>query len=167
MSRITKEIAGQVAHQLTAKKREEIHELDAKFRTELKRMYIEDIPSEIKELAGKYPEYFELRDRIGFYGTNGFGYENYKIDGSVISKGGSFNYLHISPENAKKLKQIDNEIQDKKKELKGLVRELEILLYSLRTYAKVSEQFPEAIPFLPYKTTSALAINIEDLRKKL
>ncbi len=167
MSRITKEIAGQVSHQLTAKKREEIHELDAKFRTELKRMYIEDIPEEIKELSAKYPEYFELRDRIGFYGTNGFGYENYKIDGSVISKAGSVNYLHISPENAKKLKKIDNEIQDKKKELKGLVRELEILLYSLRTYAKVSEQFPEAIPFLPYKTTSALAINIEDLRKKL
>lgn len=167
MSRITKEIASQVAHQLTAKKREEVKELDAKFRTELKRMYVEDTPTEIKELAKKYPEYFEWRDRIGFYGTNGFGYENYRIEGTVITKAGSISYTNISPENAKKLNKLDNEIQDKKKELKDLVKELEILLYSLRTYSKVTEQFPEAIPFLPYKTTSALAINIDDLRKKL
>lgn len=167
MSRITKEIATQVAHQLTAKKTEEVKELDAKFRTELKRMYVEDTPREIKELASIHPEYFDFSERIGFYGTNGFGYDNYRIEGRVISKAGSISYTNISPENAKKLKKLDDEIQDKKKELKDLVRELEILLYSLRTYTKVTEQFPEAIPFLPYKTTSALAINIDDLRKKL
>jgi hypothetical protein len=167
MSRITKEIASQVAHQLTAKKREVLKELNTKFRAELKRMYVEDTPNEIKELAEKYPEYFNFRDRIGFFGTNGFGYENYRVEGSVITKSGDNSYANISSENASKLKKIDYEIEDKKKELKDLVTELEILLYSLRTYAKVSEQFPEAIPFLPYKTTSALAINIEDLRKKL
>lgn len=130
-------------------------------------MYVEDTPTEIKELAGKYPEYFEFQDRIGFYGTNGFGYENYKIEGRIISKAGIISYTSISPENAKKLKKLDDEIQDKRKELEDLVRELEILLYSLRTYAKVTEQFPEAVPFLPFKTTSALAINIQDLRNKL
>ena len=167
MTRITKEIATQVAVQLTSKKRELVKELDVKFRSELKRMYVEDTPAEIKELAVKHPDYFQFRTRIGFYGTNGFGYENYLLEGSVVSKNTSAEYCNISAENAKKLKKLDNEIQDKKKELKDLTRELEILLYSFRTYAKVTEQFPEAVPFLPYRTTSALAINIEDVRKKL
>lgn len=167
MSRITKEVASQVATDLTAKKREALVELNKKFRLELKKMFVEDTPNEIKELSIKYPEWFSFVDRIGFYGTNGFGYENYKIEGSVVSKGGSFYYTNLSPENAKTLKKIDNEIQDKKKELADLVKELEILLYSLRTYSKVAEQFPEAVPFLPYKVATALAINIEDLRKKL
>jgi hypothetical protein len=167
MTRITKEIATQVAVQLTSKKRELVKELDVKFRAELKRMYVEDTPTEVKELAEKFPNYFDFRNRISFCGTNGFGYEHFSIEGRVIGNSGSANYTEISPENAKKLKKLDNEIQDKKKELKDLTRELEILLYSLRTYAKVTEQFPEAVPFLPYRITSALAINIEDVRKKL
>lgn len=167
MSRITKEIATQVATQLTTKKREALKELDAKFRSELKRMYVEDTPAEIKELAEKFPQYFEQRTRIGFGGTNGFGYEVYSIDGNVIAPVSGAYYTKISPENSKILKKLDNEIQDKKKELKNLVKELEILLYSLRTYSKVAEQFPEAVPFLPFRTTSALAINIQDIRKKL
>lgn len=167
MSRITKEIATQVATQLTTKKREVLAELNKKFRAELKRMYVEDTPSEIKELAEKHPEYFDFRNRIGFNGTNGFGYESYGIEGRVISTVGGAYYTKILPEHAKYLKKLDNEIQDKKKEILSLIKELEILLYSLRTYPKVAEQFPEAVPFLPFKTTSALAINIEDLRKKL
>jgi hypothetical protein len=167
MSRITKEIATQVATQLTAKKREALKELDVKFRSELKRMYVEDTPIDIIQLEVKFPQYFEKRNRIGFNGTNGFGYEVYSIEGTVIATTNGAYYTKISPENSKILKTLDNEIQDKKKELKDLVTELEILLYSLRTYAKVTEQFPEAVPFLPYRTTSALAINIEDIRKKL
>jgi hypothetical protein len=167
MTRITKEIATQVAVQLTSKKRELVKELDVKFRSELKRMYVEDTPIDIIQLEVKFPQYFEKRNRIGFNGTNGFGYEVYSIEGTVIATINGAYYTKISPENSKILKTLDNEIQDKKKELKDLVTELEILLYSLRTYAKVTEQFPEAVPFLPYRTTSALAINIEDVRKKL
>lgn len=167
MSRITKEIATTVATQLTTKKREVVKELGKKFRSELKRMYVEATPAEIKELAVKFPQYFERRNRISFGGTNGFGYESYSIEGNVIVAPSDAYFTNISSENAKILKKLDNEIQDKNKELKDLVKELEILLYSLRTYSKVAEQFPEAVPFLPFKTTSALAINIEDLRKKL
>jgi len=167
MSRITKEIATQVARDLTTKKREELKVLDTKFRSELKRMYVEDTPIEIKELEVKLPQYFEKRNRIGFNGTNGFGYEVYSIEGTVIATTNGAYYTKISTENAKILSSLNNEIQDKKKELNSLVKDLEVLLYSLRTYAKVSEQFPEAIPFLPFRTTSALAINIQDLRKKL
>lgn len=167
MSRITKEIATTVATQLTTKKREALKELDAKFRSELKRMYVEDTPSEIKELSVKFPKYFNFRNRISLNGVQGFGYENYLIEGNVISDTNGGYYTNISPENAKILKKLDNELQDKRNELTGLIKELEILLYSLRTYPKVAEQFPEAVPFLPFRTTSALAINIEDLRKKL
>lgn len=167
MSRITKEIATQVANQLTTKKREALKELDFKFRSELERMYVEDTPSEIKRLEVMFPQYFEKRNCIGFNGTNGFGYKVYSIKGTVIATTSGAYYTKISSGNAKILKNLDNEIQDKKKELEDLVNELEIILYSLRTYAKVAEQFPEAVPFLPFKTTSALAINIEDLRKKL
>jgi hypothetical protein len=167
MSRITKEIATQVARDLTTKKREELKVLDTKFRSELKRMYVEDVPNEIKEISVKHRKYFDFRSRISLNGVNGFGYESYSIDGEVIVPTSGAYYTNISSDNAKILKKLENEFQDKKKELNELIKDLEILLYSLRTYSKVSEQFPEAIPFLPFRTTSALAINIQDLRNKL
>lgn len=167
MARITKEIATIIAVKLTVKKNELISNLENKFKDELLRMYVKDTPKEIIELQKKHPVYFKMSNRISMGGINGFSYEIFKVDSQIILKQDNNYYTNISAENSKKLQKIHNELQDKIKEVKSLIRDLEILLYSLRTYAKVSEQFPEAIPFLPKEVTTALSINISDIRKRI
>jgi (2Fe-2S) ferredoxin len=100
-------------------------------------------------------------------GCNGFGYESFSLKESVVLKADNHYYTNISGENAKKIIKMHNEILDKKSEVSNLILDLEILLYSLRTYSKVSENFPEAIPFLPKKLTTGLSINISDIRKRI
>lgn len=165
--RITKEIARNVANQLTSKKRKELYELQERFKDELLKTYLEDIPKEIKELAQKYPYYFKKSNSISFGGCNGFSYEYFSLSESVIIKQSSSYYTEISSENAKKLNKIHNKIQDKKNEITELFKDLEIALYSLKTYSKVSEQFPEAIPFLPKSITTELSVNISNIRKRI
>lgn len=49
-----------------------------------------------------------------------------------------------------------------------LRKEIENAVFNLRTYKAVQENFPEAFEYLPtQKTTSALALNISDLRNRI
>jgi hypothetical protein len=167
MSRITKEIANRVAVNLTSKKLEEYELLRKNYSSKAFDIYMATIPKEVVELKEKFPEYFSTAGYLNITG-NGFNYDQIKLEKRAISKGNGGSYYSPSPQDAKILMAMKNKVEDAKKSCQDLVREIENLVYHLRTYAKVSEQFPEAIPFLPNKPiTTALAINIDDIRKKL
>jgi len=166
MSRITKEIAHQVALKLTSKKFEECLKLIEELAVETFKLYSNTVPKEIVELSKKFPDYFNFSEHLNVTG-NGFSYDQIKISEKSVVKSCN-KYFTPSPQDAKVLMAIKNKIDDARKSYKDLVFEIENLVYHLRTYAKVTEQFPEAVPFLPNKAiTNALAINIDDIRKKL
>lgn len=166
MSRITKEIAHEVALKLTSKKFEEYQKLIEELSLKTFELYSATIPKEIIELSKKFPHYFDFSQHLNVTG-NGFSYDQIKISEKSVVRSGN-KYFTPSPQDAKVLMTIKNKIEDAKKSYNDLAREIENLVYHLRTYTKVMEQFPEAVPFLPNKAiTNALTINIDDIRKKL
>jgi len=163
MSRITKLIAENVAAKLTEKQDSEIKELKSELSNKFTDIYLKTIPKEVLDFHKKYPEFIETRSNMQISG-NGFQYQSLSLNKSFPAK----NHIFLPNEkDAKTLLSLVNEISDKKSEHSKLKQEIEVLLFGLRTYTKVNSEFPEATPFLPKTITSALMVNISDLREKL
>jgi len=163
MSIITKVIASEVAIKLTAKKQEEINLLRTELREEFESIYLKTIPSEVLKCYEKFPNYFEARNEVSVSG-NGFNYQRLFFTKKLPTS--SSHYLPNSVDCESLLKK-ENAIQDKSKEISKLRTDIEVALFSLRSYKRIIEQFPEAEPFLPEKISNALAINISDIQSKL
>jgi hypothetical protein len=163
MSRITKEIAREVAEKLTAKKLKEIQNLDLKQKTILHEFITEKIPKDVMSVYLVRPNYFKTYSSFSVCG-NGFDYKHLSTLNYLPFFGGSF---EPSQEQAKKLNEVLNEKDNLKVKYFKLVKEIETLLYSLRTYSKVNLEFPEATPFLPENICNKLMVNISDIRSEL
>lgn len=163
MSRITKQIAEDVAVKLTKKQALEIEKLQKDMKQKFTEIYLKTIPKEIMDLFEKYPKYFEKRSSFQISG-NGFQYQQLHTDKDYPSSQYSYS---LKEKDASLMLGLMNTLDDKKNELYKLKKEVANLLFNLRTYAKVNSEFPEASPFLPKTVTTALMVNISDLREKL
>lgn len=165
MSRITKEIAKEVAEKLTATKHDEWRKTKDSFINKLTEFYNDRIPLDVVLFGEKYPKYIRKSKSIRLYG-NGFEYQYENLKEEVIELSGN-KMFEPTKEQADILIKIQYEYGRLRSEYYDLKSEIETMLYSLRTYNRVLEQFSEAYPFLPNKITTALTVNIEDIRKKL
>jgi hypothetical protein len=164
--RITKQIANDVALKLLEKKREVLKEKEKNISFRLRHMVEKHIPICVLDLSKKEPNYFTWSDNVSING-NGFNYKHFDLDKEVPSKH-RFNTLFEPNETeAKELSSLINMFEKEKEEIKNLQKEIEITLFNLRTYNKVSENFPEALPFLPKGQNTSLSLNLSDLRNKL
>jgi len=163
MSRITKEIAEQVAKKMTEDKENEIIKINKQLTNTVTDFVLKTIPEEVIEFNEKFKGYIDMRSNVRLIG-NGWNYENLSLSKSIPLKKQDFIPNVKQSDILKKLKE---EVSDKEKHLQQLRRKIGIALYSLRTYSKVAIEFPEAVPFLPKKQETSLAININDIRAEL
>ena len=163
MSIITKTMAAEVAKKLTEKKAES----SAAAKTELQRafteMYEQKVNPEILKLYAKHPSYFNRRTDFQVSG-NGLSYEWFETTKEMPCANAQFKPDADQAEELIKLKGVKDA---RDSELRKLRYELETVLWSLRSYKKIAEFLPEAVPFLPQKITTALAVNVSDLRQRL
>jgi hypothetical protein len=166
MSRITKQIANDVAIKMTATKREVV-KLKKQFYKEF--IYNElrnQIPKNILDFYEQNPRYVKTYNYVRISG-NGFNYECVVLDKSLPSpNSNTFEFLP-SEKTAKTLLGLKLEFEKLGKETDDLFMELQNALIGLRTYNSVNENLPEAFEFLPTIKTTTLQLNISDLRKKL
>jgi len=160
---ITKQIASEVAVLLLQEKQKEINSLKKNLDSEFTEIVLKTIPIDVLDFNDKFPDYLDLRSSFQCMG-NGFNYKWLNTSKSLPCKNSNF---LPNPSEAKKLLSIIGKIGDKKKVYNELLKEIEVTLFSLRTYKRVEESFPEAFILLPNKTTTAVALNISDLRQKI
>jgi len=160
---ITKAIATEVAAKLLKKQSLEIKSLKDELTVKFTEIYSKELPKEVLDLFSKHPDYFEARRQMQVTG-NGFSYQYINLQFPMPSKRSCFS---PNEKDAKILMTYLNKINDKKAGYNKLFSELEIALFGLRTYKRVEENFPEAFLLLPNKTTTAIALNISDLRQKI
>jgi len=163
MSKITRQIAENISAELTKKKALEITQLKQNLIDKFTDIYIKSLPKEVIDLHKKYPEYVNARFRLQLSG-NGFQYQYIDLLESLPSKNSIF---LPSEKDAKTLHFLINEVDEKEAEYKNLQIEISSLLLGLKTYNRVNSEFPEATPFLPKSMSTALMVNISDLREKL
>ena len=160
---ITKAIATEVAEKLIQKKGLELIELKESLKLKFEDIVLKSIPKEVIDFYKKYPNYVETRQTFLLSG-NGFDYKYLYTKNSIPSFKSSF---IPNERDAIILHGLWNDISNKEKEYKKLLSEIEIALFSLRTYKRVKENFPEAFVFLPNSVSNKLVVNISDLRNKI
>ncbi len=164
MSIITKAIASEVAVKLTAKKQDEIKKLDLKLKEQFEAVYLKSLPKDVVSAFENAPNYFNTSNSVQVSG-NGFNWQSLGFTKKMpVLRNCSY---QLSDKEATLFLKKYNEIEYKKSKCRDLIYEIENALVSLRSYKKISETFPEAIPFLPEKITTALAVNISDIQDKL
>jgi len=161
MSRITKQLAEEIANKLVEK-------LDVKLKTiddQLAEIYYEEqikiVPLSVMTIFESHPDYIHKT-------TSGYLY----YGGQCVWIKGVKPFPCITKSNvtdkdicSKIEKLVSNQISTKK-ERKELFEELQQTLLKLTTFNKIREYFPEASGFLP-EPKMEIAINITDTRNRL
>ena len=165
MGRITREMADNAAEQLAKSAYDKkIEDAQIELKTKLEGIITKYIPEPIIMMMSEYGDIFEKAGRI------------YIHDGK-----GNYSYYHESSINIPPLKTITVSVDDYNdvKRTYDLLNSLigarrkyktdvsDALCLSLRTEKRCSEDFPEALPYLNFSGTTAVARKCDDLRAVL
>lgn len=170
---ISKSLAYDIALKLSEKRRNECEELHELLKQLVYKVYQKMIPKIINDAYLIAPDFF--RERSAIY-LCGHGFDEKRIscpeDWLAIVNNNEDNkcYLHMKnlPEATRKEIQAAHRAYVKADDaVNALRKELASALLSLKTYKKISEEIPEAIPMLPKKfPVPAVVVNVSALRKK-
>lgn len=163
--RITKSIAEYVAKQMVLEKKRLLQEKQDALKAICTGMYKRQIPKEVFKLWEKNSTWLRSTNSVRLNG-NGFSYEYQDID-ELPKNGNRDPFLVFENNEAEKILSARNEIQKINNEIRSLQSEIEQALLSLVTYKRISENFPEAIPFLPKIQKASLVVDLSNLRNKI
>tara|TARA_Y100000034_G_scaffold29728_2_gene36228 strand:+ start:4184 stop:4720 length:537 start_codon:yes stop_codon:yes gene_type:complete len=178
MARITKAIAEEVAAKMVAKKIEKQNNLRDSIVQVLYDFYMDDLPNGMRAMYKKHKKYFNVTSFVSFspeYDLTRHNRFALRFDGDK-RKSNRTNYLDIpgdgmiknlTKKEQKELLEMMDAYDSFKKQNIELREDLERALYGLRTYKRVEENLPEAVEFLPSPTSTALAINLQDIKNRL
>lgn len=164
--RISQDLAQQIAYKLTQGSRDNADSFRVEYRELATAFYEQQTPKEVIAMKDLHPDYFQTRQRVDFAG-HGFRYEQVTSTRSVICNAGQTANLALTPKIADKLTKAKAKWEKADKECQALKAETETALLNLRTFARISENIPAAIPFLPPPMSNALVVNVDSLNKKL
>ena len=162
--RISKSLAEQIAGKMLEKKYKEIMYIEKERNDLIIESFKESLPINVLNCFESNPEYIV---KYQTFSLNGIGLMNYEINLKSGFPCNNNNRINISDSIAEKMIEYRNIIHDKKKALISLRNNLEAALYKLATPARIAENIPEAVPFLPKENKLEIAINFTDLRNQL
>lgn len=166
MSRITNEMAEQIAKAMTSEKLEAIKKLESEISEKTREEVLKTIPKEVKDFFKKFPEWTQRDGSVRLNG-NGCDHERVRVE-TVPSKNNGTVYHNPSNEFASEILKLINKRDKLKNDLSTLKKSIENALKQLRTFKKIREAFPEAAEFLPKDNAPMLpCINLDVIRKNL
>jgi len=165
MSRITKQIAEEVAKKLVAKKRETLKLRTKEFSEKITKICHEKVPFEVLVVFEKHPNYFHQTSTFKPSG-NGWNFQNLNLSHSLPSQAGYFSF-EMEVETSNELLKEFNKNKDEQKQIDELQRDLVNTLLNLKTYKSVTENFPEAVEHLPKIVNNTVALNLSDIRNRI
>jgi hypothetical protein len=149
MSRITKQIAITTDSELVKGKIEKVRELKKLFEDRLKLEVLKTIDKEILHFSQKHPSYVRKSTDVKIVG-NGFNHESASIDISLPTCNGNYaTYFNPEVKVAEELMQLMRTYKKEKDLVNKLKKDLEIIIFNLKTYKAVQENFPETFEVLP------------------
>lgn len=163
MSRITKQIATEVAEKLMASRHVAIEKLKKERQEYIVACYLTLIPKDVQIFFTKFGSFCKPKCSVYVHGVG--------VKAQYIQFGKSLpdnnKNLLLEDKEADAFIKFEDAICDAKKDYKKLFLEIEAALYGYRTYKKVEENFPEAYALLPKTNSCAVMINISSIRCQL
>lgn len=166
MSRISKELAGQIATKLTEKSKVAVEELHVEYREFVTTIYEEQTPKEVKDCFKNNQQWFYTRSSICLNG-HGFGWDRVASTRPVICNRNSDADIYLTAKIAEQIIKYKRKWEKASEDYKQLKLETETALLNLGTHARIKESFPLAAPMLPPPISNALVCNFDSLTKKL
>jgi len=166
MSRISNDLAGQIAVKLTEKSRIAVKKLHEEYQAIATELYEDQIPNEVKEVFKKHPDWFYTRQSLYFTGQ-GFNYERVIPTRHIICNNGTDAHLKLTGAIASKLMTAKRKWEKAEKEYKLLKDESKQALLTLKTFNNIRKELPEAAPMLPPPMSNALVVNFNSLKSRL
>lgn len=163
--RITKSIATDAAKAMTSEKQKQITGLLQKATEILAKWYKSTVPHElIQALSTQNRKYIRCSSGIYLVG-NGFNHKWVNL-GEALPVDDS---QRVEPDAkiAKQLVDLYDKADAVKRERDLLIKDIEIALFRLGTLARVTESFPEALPYIPKTANAAVAVDLTNLRNRL
>lgn len=165
MAVISQSVAHDVAQKIAKTKLNQVNLLIDKFNELLVSEYNKTLPSSVVEFYKKMPQYIETQSYIRVTG-NGFHIDSFAVNTRVITNKSS-TCFEPSIEVAAILLKMYNEYKTERKVYDSLVVDIENALIQLKTYKNIEAQFPDAIKFLPTKSITSVAINLDSILDRL
>ena len=162
--RVSKSLAKQIAGKMLEKKYQEIKDIEKERNELFISYYLETLPKNVIKCFESNQEY--INKHVSF-SLNGIGLMNYEITINEGIPSTDNCRINVSVTIAEKMNEYRNVISDKIKAVRSLRSNLEAALFKLATPARIAENLPEAVPFLPKENKLEIAINFSDLRNQL
>jgi len=165
MAQMSKDQAEFITRDLLKERLKNIQELKDQRQKKLTEWYNEALPKEVKAFFEKFKNYCRRTTSVNINAVGHMPGRSYTIAESTSPKYGT-DFLELNESDAQWLTDINNKIDDQKNEYELLRNNILAALKSL-SRKQLIEEFPEVAPYLGAKTSTALAVNLVDLRKKL
>lgn len=154
-----------MAIKIAKEKLDQINVLFDKFNEHLVSEYNKNLPPSVVVFHNQMPHYIEAQSYIRVTG-NGFHHDSFGVNVRVISNKSS-NYFEPNVEVVAILLKMYNEYKDERKIYNTLIVDIENALIQLKTYKNIEVQFPNAIKYLPTKSITTVAVNLDSIFNRL
>jgi len=165
MSRISNDLAGQIAYKLTEKSRKAMEEKHVAYREVVTTLYEQTTPQPVLDVLKKYPDWIDTASNIRLQG-HGFNYEYVSPTRTIVSNCRN-NALELTDKMAKSITAVKKEWEKSQDKYKSLKDEIKHALLSLKTYANIRKELPAAAEYLPPPMSNALVVNLGNLNKRI
>lgn len=163
-ARITKEKAAQIALKLCEKKKDDLVEAESKLSFFVYDIAKRKTPKDVAIAFEKHKDYIRHGKFVYVSGQGISTWTSANLSESIPLKSGGT--IEFTQQEAEKFLELSNKALKAKSNYKELVEKVENALLSCRTYSKVKELFPEALPYLP-PVYDPPALNFSEVRKAL
>jgi len=159
-------LANKIARKMTLVTAENVTRLKSEYQNAVTDSYMATIPKAVMEVFEKSPNYFNSCYSIKLIG-NGWNYETVSSVGHIPSDDGGYPNFEPTKKISDSLKKMKHAHEDAKLAYEKLLSDTENALLSLRTFARIKENFPEAEKYLPPPMSNAVMINLDSIQDRL
>lgn len=170
MSRISNELASQIAFKMTEKSRIATDTLHVQFREIVTTIYESQTPEEVVNCFKKHPDWLPTSGGIKLNG-HGFNWEyvsgtRHIINNNSINSSSS-GVLKMTDKNSKQIMDAKRKWEKAKEKYELLKSESKQALLALKTFNNIRKELPQAATMLPPPMSNALICNFTSLKSKL
>ncbi len=169
MSRVTIQLAHDVAADMVRERRTKNHEFQNEIHAFLFNKVMEKVPGVIKEAYNRpeFKDYIHVDNSIRLVGR-GLDFNYYPLsDFYFPSSRDERMTITLEGSEASKIEKMIAKYSEEYKAINALEKQLRAVLLDLKTFKRVEESFPEAFAFFPKKTENKvyLPANLGTIRK--
>lgn len=166
MSRISNDLAGQIAQKLTEKSRLAAEKLHVEYRELVTVFYESQTPDAVKKCFKDNYEWFSTRSSVNLDG-HGFRWNQVSTTRPIICNNDSSANLKLTAKIADQITASKRKWEKAKEKYENLKTEAKQALLTLKTFNNIRKELPEAAPMLPPPMSNALVVNFSSLKKQL